>query len=305
MAHTMRAPLPLLVPLAAAALAVTACGGDDTDAGTATGAAAPPSTTAPAPPAGTTTAAASAPGDDAAAAEGTAGRLAAVGRALGSVKSYRFSGTETNEDGEATIRGDIDADGNAILAYDLGKSAFEVRVVSTVAYMKANRAFWRASGGEQGAKGREAEQVASLLAGKWVKMPLAETGVGASLERLAPRSLARCIDVDLGTLRDGGRAKVGDRAATVLIDEGDKPGTTPGRLFVAASGAPLPLRILQTGKRRPGGTVDERCEDAEDQDTSTASDIRLSRFDVPFEVRAPADAIEFPTGGGSEAPRTN
>lgn len=218
------------------------------------------------------------------------------------MKSYHFVGETTDEDGEASIEGDVDAAGNAAFTYDLGGREIEVRIVSTLAYMRGNRRFWTDSAGGGGG-GPRAEKVADALAGRWVKAPIAAFGVGDLLKELSPKQLSRCVGVGLGTLSDGGRDEVDGQEVDVLVDAGDEPGTTPGRLFTARSGPPLPLRVLQTGKRKPGGKVDEECD--EPDSTSTASDLRLSKFDEPLEVQAPAGAIELPSEGGPESPATS
>ena len=66
-------------------------------------------------------------------------------------------------------------------------------------------------------------------------------------------------------------------------------GDAPGEISIAATGAPLPLRIVQSGPVPPGGKHDPRC-DSED-DTTTAGDLRLSEFDKPVTLTAPKDAI--------------
>ena len=48
----------------------------------------------------------------------------------------------------------------------------------------------------------------------------------------------------------------------MIIDKGDRPGSTPGKLFVATTGEPLPLRTLATGKQRPARKKDPECNDA-------------------------------------------
>lgn len=290
----MRVPASLLVPTLAAALALSACGDDDPGPSASTGSAPAATTGAGSATAATTTATAGGQGTP-------RERIAAVSKALAGVTSYRVAGTTTDEDGEATIRADVDATGNAAITYALDGREIEVRVVSTLAYMRGNRAFWQDSAGEDG--GEQGRKVADALAGRWVKAPIAAAGVGELLKELSPKQLSRCVGVGLGTIRDGGRDEVDGQEVDVLVDAGDRPGTTPGRLYTARSGPPLPLRVLQTGGRRPGGTVDTDCQS--EDDTSTASDLRLSRFDEPLEVRAPAGALELPSGGGDESPSTS
>lgn len=295
---SMRVSPSLIVPALAATLALGGCGGDD-DPTASTGSAAPSTTTAAA--GGTTTGSTTATTADGAAAGTPRERIAAISKALADVESYHIQGETTDEDGKATIEGDVDRTGNASISYELGGREIEIRVVSTLAYLRGNRRFWLDSAGGKG--GEQGRKAAGALAGRWVKAPVAAAGVGDLLKELSPKQLSRCVGVGLGTLRDGGRTRVDGQEVDVLIDEGDKPGTTPGRLYTARSGPPLPLRVLQTGERRPGGTIDEEC--SNEDDSSTSSDLRLSRFGEPLEVEAPAGAIEIPSDGGTESPSTS
>jgi hypothetical protein len=58
--------------------------------------------------------------------------------------------------------------------------------------------------------------------------------------------------------------------------------------------------MMQTGKRRPGGHLDKRCQDSDD--TSTASDVRFSAFDEPLHITAPHGAVTIPDAGGGPTP---
>jgi hypothetical protein len=159
-------------------------------------------------------------------------------------------------------------------------------------YLKANAAFWKASGGKNGRK------LADKLAGRWLMTN--DAGLKAVIDDLMPERVASCVRVGTGTLKKGGVSSVGGKRVVVVVDEGDKPGTTPGRLYVTASGRILPLRVMQTGKRRSGGHINKRCQDPDD--TSTSSDVRFSAFDEPLHVIAPQGALTIPDGGGGPTP---
>jgi hypothetical protein len=79
----------------------------------------------------------------------------------------------------------------------------------------------------------------------------------------------------------------------LLATSGDRPGTAPGRLYVAARGPALPVRITQTGPNRAGRTGDPLCDDPDGKNDTTRSDVRLSRFDVPVHIIAPADYLDL------------
>ena len=91
--------------------------------------------------------------------------------------------------------------------------------------------------------------------------------------------------------------------SVVLVDKGNVPGTTPGKLYVATTGDPLPLRAIQTGPQAPGGTPDPRCHETKDDVNSTTrfSDLRLSNYDAKVQIEAPPGAVDLTqlSGGNS------
>jgi hypothetical protein len=79
----------------------------------------------------------------------------------------------------------------------------------------------------------------------------------------------------------------------IVADRGDLPVSTPGKLFVAADGPPLPLRLVLTGRKRPGGTPDRLCGETHiSPSASTAGDLRFSRDNEPVTITAPAQALD-------------
>jgi hypothetical protein len=115
------------------------------------------------------------------------------------------------------------------------------------------------------------------------------------LTKLSPKHLASCATTGLGTLSNNGVKTLGGRKVIVLEDKGDRPGTTPGLLYVAADGPALPLREVQTGPRKPGGKLNKRCDSASDK--STESDVAFSRFDRVPQLKAPRGALSFEDPG--------
>jgi hypothetical protein len=217
--------------------------------------------------------------------------LADVARDLGPVRSYHLSGTQVDSAGRSSMVGDIDAAGQADLSIRQGKTTVRLLVVSRSAtYLKANAAYWKSAAGKNGAA------VAAQLADRWVKAPATSVKDFTSLfAQLAPKRLASCVAVGTGTLAKGGTTTVDGHRVVVIIDRGDKPGTTPGKLYVSTTGRKLPVRVVQTGGRRAGGHLDSRCQDADDD--STAQDLHLSAFDKPVHVTAPKGAIVLPADG--------
>ena len=215
--------------------------------------------------------------------------LADVQRDLAKVRSYHFSGSEV--DGRSTTRmsGDVSASGRADVTFREGSGSVRVILLPSAMYLKADAAFWKANGGKK---------VADKLAGRWFKTNDAE--LKAAINDLMPKRVASCVSVGTGTLKKGGVSSVRGKRVVVILDEGDKPGTTPGRLYVTTTAPILPLRLMQTGKRRPGGHIDKRCQDPDD--TSKSSDVRFSRFDEPLHITAPHGALTIPDEDGGPAP---
>jgi hypothetical protein len=218
--------------------------------------------------------------------------LADVQRDLAKVRSYHFSGSEVDRGRTSRLAGDVSAAGRADLRLRDGATSARVIVLPPAMYIKANAAWWKANGGSDGKK------LADKLADHWFKVN--DPSLRSLIGELLPKRLASCIAVGTGTLKKGGVGSVAGKRAVVIVDAGDKPATTPGRLYVAATGRILPLRLVQTGKRRPGGHVDQRCDDPDD--TSTASDLRLSRFDEPLHIRAPHGAVTVPDDDNGAEP---
>ncbi|MCW3023449.1 MAG: hypothetical protein JWR30_2771 [Conexibacter sp.] len=217
--------------------------------------------------------------------------LADLSRDLGKVRNYHFSGSQTDPDGRSSLAGDATASGRANLVIRKGASAVRLIAVPAGVYVKGNAAYWKSVGGSNGAS------IAKQLADRWVKAPGSQDkSLVAMFQDLTPKHLASCTAVGTGTLAKGGTATIAGRKAVVIVDRGDKPGTTPGRLYVTASGPVLPLRVTQTGRRRAGGRLDPRCQEKDDK--STASDLTFSRFDAPLKIAAPHGAITLPSGGG-------
>jgi hypothetical protein len=221
--------------------------------------------------------------------------LADVSAALGSVRSYHADGTETDKDGRLHLVADISVSGAARFTIDTAGRTAHMVVAGRRTYIKANRAFWVSQGGPSGAK------VAKLLSDRWVKVPgSASRSLTKTLDKLQPRTLAYCLTQSTGTVTKAGTASVAGRQVVVLADKGDRPGKSPGRLYVAASGPALPLRQLQTGPQRPGST-NARCDDP--TSTTTRSDVRLSAFNRPLHITAPRGALDLSrlsgTGGAT------
>lgn len=209
--------------------------------------------------------------------------LADVQAALRGVRTFHVAGTQLAADGLLTMSGDVTSNGAVDLTVSQGGAAVRIRIVGHDVYLRASRAFWLAH--------RTTAATADALAGRWVRAP-ADKGVVSLARQLAPQTLAHCTTVNTGTMRSAGTTAFLGRPVRVLVAAGDAPGSSPGRLFIAARGRPLPVRVLQTGPTRPGGTRDPLC-DSDGPDTTRRSDLRLSRYDAPVHITAPRNVLNL------------
>ena len=148
----------------------------------------------------------------------------------------------TGKTGSVTVAEDAGA-----LRFNLGApggATARLILVGGAAYLNANRAFYLQQGGSGAA-------AAALVAGKWLKLPSSVPGLSSLTGQFKLSTLSRCLAVGHGTLRNGGKATVDGHAAVVVVDAGDKPGTTP-REAVRGDRAAPPSRC---GSRAPARHV--------------------------------------------------
>ena len=207
-----------------------------------------------------------------------------VASSLARVRSFHLDGTMAVDGKRTKVVADVEQPNRFHLTLKQQASSVEMIVVGSAAFIKANAAFW-----EQQRSG-----AGSVLAGKWIKAPQSTRELRDLTRDLSTEKLSRCLLEDHGTLGDGGKASVGGQSAVVVVDKGDRPGTAPGKLYVAATGEPLPLRVLTTGRERPGGNRGDECSDP-DSKSSPGDQLTFSRYNEDLDVKAPAQAID-PTG---------
>jgi hypothetical protein len=205
------------------------------------------------------------------------------------VRSFQLTGTAVLSGEHGSVS--VDYQRPAALRFEIttphGGTATAI-IVGDVAYLNADKTFYV----QQGASG----SAAALLAGRWLKLPSTIPGLGSLTSQFQPATLSHCLTVGHGTLSHGGTANVGARAAVVVVDAGEKPGTTPGKLYVAAQGPPLPLRIESTGATRAGGVPDPHCGGTSGIHDS-GTDVTFTSFNRGLRIAAPAGAISIPGVG--------
>lgn len=211
--------------------------------------------------------------------------LSDVAAALADVESYHIDGTWIDEEGLSRATGDVTASGAMRITLTQEYKSIELLLTGSETFMKANREFWASDGTAT----RTA--AAEMLADRWAKVPpTAAASMEQALDGVLPATLAYCVTRAVGTISRKGTRQFSGNPVVVLADEGDRPGTSPGEVYVAASGPALPLRVLQTGPVSVG-EVDPRCGDADSN--TTASDFRLSEFNEPVNISEPSDALDL------------
>jgi hypothetical protein len=220
--------------------------------------------------------------------------LSDVQAAVAKVHSYHLDGTITDKDGRTSLVGDVVAPDSLQFRIRQGGKAAQIVLTSSATYLRASRPFWQAQGGIPA-------KLVKLLSDRWVKVPGGASGSPRELlGEFTPANLAHCLVAETGTVSKSGTRTFAGRRVVVLQDKGDKPGSNPGLLYVAASGPALPLRVLQTGRAKPGGRHDPRC-DSGGGDSTTNADVRLSGFDKPVNIKAPPGALDLDKLGAGGA----
>jgi hypothetical protein len=211
--------------------------------------------------------------------------------ALSHAHSFRATGTVrlAGQDGTVSLAFQAPSSLSFSITGPGGGSAKVILLAGTV-YLNADKAYFAQQGaGAQAAK----------LGGQWLKLPSGVPGLTSLLDEFKLASLGRCLAVGHGTLKRGGDATVDGQPAIVVVDAGDKPGSTPGRTYVATSGPAYPLRLESTGSTRSGGVTDKACKSTSGL-REAGTDVALSGFDDNQHIAAPAAAktLEQAVTGG-------
>ncbi len=136
--------------------------------------------------------------------------------------------------------------------------SFNMVRIGTKAYFEGSAGFWQHVAGKAAAQ---------LFKGRWIEAS-ATSGELASFTPLT--SIAKLFNQILsshGTLAKGGETTIDGRPAFALIDT-----TEGGTLYVAASGAPVPLRLTPKGGKGA---------------------INFTAWNQPVSLVAPKNAIDF------------
>lgn len=172
--------------------------------------------------------------------------LAKVKTATADVKSVHVKGT-INQSGQ-TLTLDISVGSSASEgSIGVGGGTMELRLVDGVTYFRGDSKVFAAFGANAAQS--------SVAAGRWIK-DTSSTGPAGSFAGFLDRGkLFDELLAPQGSISTGGTATVNGTKALVLVDSS----ANGGKLYIAATGAALPLRIERTdssGSTTSGGRID-------------------------------------------------
>ena len=220
--------------------------------------------------------------------------IAAAEAALGAIHSFHLDARTVQSGRPNAIAGDVQLPGRLSVMITSGPARVQLTAIDNKLYFNGNTAYFVA----QNAGSTAIQQ----LANRWVWFP---AGTGPSLGSLSgavnPATIGQClIAVHPGTVSVKGHGSVNGQPAVIVADHGDRPGATPGLLYVATTGPPLPLRIVQTGPEKPGGTPNITCMEtkADVAGTTTQSLSTFSQYNSAADIVAPPGAVPINSLGG-------
>jgi hypothetical protein len=216
--------------------------------------------------------------------------LRAAAGALRRVHSYSMHAVLRQNGQRSVVNLAAASNHRYVASTKIGRSSFELIVLSHRVYLQANQRFWlNQSGHSKAARSR-----ARRLADHWLALPgHSGRSLTHSLGTLAPGTLARCLTEDHGRLTvERGHTVIDNRRVIVVRDAGNAPGATPSTIAIAATGAPYPLRYIATGRTRRGGRVDV-CNDG--KGGGATGTITLGRFGSAPSIQPPSGAQTGPS----------
>jgi hypothetical protein len=211
--------------------------------------------------------------------------------ALKSVHSFRFTGTVTGTDG-GSFTGEIAGPERAMIVEHRASGSLEALTLGAETYLRAAKAYWMSRPDVNAAK-------AAQLAGRWLELPTASApGLTASLSKAASLGAlsVQCVQAEEaeGSFLTARPGTFEGHQVVILVSNGSVPGTAPKEIDVAATGPPLPLHVITTGPRKPGGP--KACPSDATKDTG---ELTITDVNRPIQLTAPTGAIDL--GGMSRS----
>jgi len=144
----------------------------------------------------------------------------------------------------------------------------DLLIVGTDTYMKAGAGFWKKVGGKSGS------DAAQMFEGRWIKFKSADPQF---------KALARIASVSIfDKLPDSGYTDVGTFRSTTYKQKVTALDVSNGRLFVAATGTPYPVALVQTGS----------------SGTTASGTISFDNWNKSVTLTPPRGAIDLSNSGG-------
>ncbi|WP_415952484.1 hypothetical protein [Streptomyces sp. KLOTTS4A1] len=172
----------------------------------------------------------------------------AAQQALLEAKSLRMKmeSGEAGSDGPQAFDLAVDQDGNCAGTFDMapGKGSFEILKVGEKVWMKADKDFWKATGGPQG------EAVSALVGDKY----LVGDANDPQMQSFSSSCNLTALQADMKSDNNSGDMKKGDKGSVDGQETIAIHGTEDGEestIDVATEGEPYPLRIVseEDGKK--------------------------------------------------------
>lgn len=218
--------------------------------------------------------------------------LADAVSALRSAKSVHITAKSTDTTSPNAVDLDLDLAAGGSASGTVGTQGVTASVVVTGGkFYVRGRDFWAKVAGAE---------AATVIGDRWAILP-ASADTSAFTSFVNVNTLADCLNLDHGTLSKGGTATFDGQAAVVLVDKGDQPGTAPGKLYVAASGATYPLSLQVTGAAKAGTSpAGDKCNGGASGSSKDTGTVTFSDYGKVVTVTPPPDALDLQSlaGGG-------
>lgn len=163
--------------------------------------------------------------------------LADAVKAAEGASSLHMSGNLTSNGLPIGVDLSITKDHGVTGSITLGGKKVDLRVVGTEGYMKADAGFWTEFVKKDGTA------IAQLLAGKWLKFPVADPRFQAIVGFANANALFGSLQSGAGSGLKNDGATTYKGQSVVALNDGSKNGT----LYVAATGTPYPVALVKTG----------------------------------------------------------
>lgn len=214
--------------------------------------------------------------------------LADAVSALSRVTSFHIQGNAPLTASASEIfSGDFELPGRLHMTITVGDQQAGVIEFYGTTYLMGNAAFLRAHIANQAA--------VNAFANHWIVAPASAAGLGLFVALANPATLGHCmLQLHLGTVTVAGTTSYQGQPVVALQAHDDVPGSSAGKLYIASTGPPLPLGVVQAGNTRPGGSPDRTCgETTAPESTPGTGNLTISRYNQSVNITAPSSSFNF------------